>query len=203
MSNHSQLFQPEIIEILKSNPSSAKYINDPNFLSICSDISQNPNNILKYQDNSELQQALMTILPIITNKTFIEQSTLQNSSHTAEEEKQIGNDFFSKGDFQTALIHYNQAIKIDPTNIIYYTNRATALTKLGNYSDASEACLRGIDAGLKNNASKSQIAKAYYKLGNSEQLAKNDDAAIFAFEKSLEYQNDPSIMKILEKLKKK
>lgn len=201
MSEGKKIFSDDVLEILKNNPASAKYINDAKFMDICQEIFQNPNNILKYQQDPDLQAALRTILPILTNPNIKSNNFNTFINGDPEEEKKIGNDFFAKGDFRAALSHYDNAIKLNPNNIIYYTNRATALTKLQNYSDASEACLRGIDAGIKNGASKSQIAKAYSKLGNSEKLAGNNDAAIFAFEKSLEYQNDSYIRSVIDSLK--
>lgn len=42
----------------------------------------------------------------------------------AIEEKEKGNAAYAKRDFETALKHYDEAIKLDPSNITLLTNKA-------------------------------------------------------------------------------
>ena len=39
-------------------------------------------------------------------------------------EKDLGNAAYKKKDFETALKHYNKAVELNPTNIVFRNNRA-------------------------------------------------------------------------------
>jgi hypothetical protein len=41
----------------------------------------------------------------------------------ALEEKDKGNEFFKKKDFENAIIHFTNAIDIDPTDPVFFSNR--------------------------------------------------------------------------------
>jgi len=43
---------------------------------------------------------------------------------TAEQHRQKGNICFERKQYEEALCHYTEAIKLDPNNHIYYSNRA-------------------------------------------------------------------------------
>ena len=47
------------------------------------------------------------------------------------EAKERGNEKFKAGDFPAAITEYTEAVKRDPTNAVYYNNRAAAYMKLG------------------------------------------------------------------------
>ncbi len=55
-------------------------------------------------------------------------SGLTNEQKAAVAEKEAGNEFYKKKEFETAMSHYDKAIELDPINITYYTNKA------GNFS---------------------------------------------------------------------
>lgn len=66
-------------------------------------------------------------------------------ANAAVAHKAKGNEFFKKGDYTTAVVWYTKAVDADPGNRVYYSNRAAAYQKMGNYAKAEEdgrLCIR-------------------------------------------------------------
>ncbi|CAJ0632270.1 1278_t:CDS:2 [Entrophospora sp. SA101] len=53
----------------------------------------------------------------------------------ALQEKEMGNGFFKRGNYELAIEHYGKAIEHDPKESIYFINRAMAYLKLQNELD--------------------------------------------------------------------
>lgn len=54
----------------------------------------------------------------------------------AEQAKAKGNDFFKKKNFDEALNSYEEAIKINPSEALYYNNKAAAYIELNDFESA-------------------------------------------------------------------
>jgi len=101
----------------------------------------------------------------------------------AEQEKELGNDSFKKGDFATALKHYSEAIKRlsdgDKELAKLYSNRAAAYTKVAAF-----------DLGLKDCDSCLQLdpgfIKGYLRKGKILLVLKEANKALSCYEKALE-----------------
>ncbi|CAG8546114.1 13859_t:CDS:2 [Acaulospora colombiana] len=65
---------------------------------------------------------------------------LRKKAQQIEDQKNAGNDAFSRGDYFVACGLYTSALEVDPTNTItnskIYSNRALVLMKQGKYADA-------------------------------------------------------------------
>lgn len=83
--------------------------------------------------------------------------------------REEGNAAFRVKDFPTAIKHYTEAIKRNPTNPVAYSNRAAAYTKLGEFPMAMkdcDACLEIDDKYIKAWSRKGAIhffMKEYHK----------------------------------------
>lgn len=94
----------------------------------------------------------------------------------AESFKEQGNVAMGSGDIHQAILHYSQAIEVDPDNHIYYSNRSAAYMKADSISKAlhdAEKCVT-LAPGW---------AKAYSRLGAAQHGLKRFDAAISSFKK--------------------
>lgn len=75
----------------------------------------------------------------------------------AEEAKKLGNDCFSAKKFDEAIIHYTTAIKEDPENAVYYSNRSACFFSLKKWEAAGEDASTCVQKD-------SSFIKGYYRL---------------------------------------
>jgi stress-induced-phosphoprotein 1 len=101
----------------------------------------------------------------------------------AAKAKDEGNEFFKLQKFPEAIKSYTEAIKRDPANAVYLTNRATAYSKLGEYPTAIKDC----DAAL---AIDPKSHKAYLRKGQAYHVMREYTKAMEAFEKGLAIEPD-------------
>jgi len=101
----------------------------------------------------------------------------------ALESKKRGNAAFSAGDFKTSIAEFTEAIKHDPTDHVFYSNRSASYASLEKYEEAladAELCIQ----------TKPDWAKGYSRKGLPLLKLKKLDEALAAYEAGLEI--DPS-----------
>jgi len=76
----------------------------------------------------------------------------------AEKFKQAGNGQMSSKDYDAAIESYNKAVALDPTNPVYYSNRAAAYSSKGDHLSAVGDAEKAISVDSK-------FVKAYHRLG--------------------------------------
>ncbi|KAI9106078.1 heat shock protein sti1 [Phlyctochytrium arcticum] len=64
---------------------------------------------------------------------------------TAEDIKKQGNEAFSAGQFDDAIKYFSQAIELDPTNHVLYSNRSASYASLKNYQKALEDAEKAVE----------------------------------------------------------
>jgi stress-induced-phosphoprotein 1 len=96
----------------------------------------------------------------------------------AIEAKTKGNEAFKQGDFPKAVDLYTEAIKRDPSNAVYYANRAAAYTKLTCFMDAKKDCEKALEMDPK-------YVKAYSRMGAIQFFMKEFHKARESYEKGL------------------
>jgi len=102
-----------------------------------------------------------------------EEKAAKEIKDKADAAKAEGNAFYKKKQFDEAIVAYNKAIEIDPTNMAYLLNRAAAQLEKKDYDAAVEDSKKAVEVGRKNRADYAQIAKAYVRMGNA--FAKKGD----------------------------
>lgn len=107
----------------------------------------------------------------------------------AEQEKEMGNDLFRKGDFSTALKHYSEAIKRNPDDPKLYSNRAACYTKLAAFDLGLKDCEMCVKLDEK-------FIKGWVRMGKILQGMQQQSKALSAYQKALEL--DPQNGEALE-----
>ena len=96
----------------------------------------------------------------------------------ADEHREKGNALFKEGKFAEAKLHYDEAIKRNPSDAKLYSNRAATLTKLLAYPDA----LRDLEECLKLDP---KFMKAYSRKGTVLFFMKEYNRALAAYDAGL------------------
>mmetsp|Transcript_13785 Transcript_13785/g.20483 ORF Transcript_13785/g.20483 Transcript_13785/m.20483 type:complete len:565 (+) Transcript_13785:81-1775(+) len=96
----------------------------------------------------------------------------------AVEMKAKGNKFYSSKDFVKAMECYDDAIKLDPSNMTFLLNKAAVYMEMGDFSACQETCQKAIELGRSNRASYDDIAKAYVRSGKAAAKEGNLELAI-------------------------
>lgn len=73
-----------------------------------------------------------------------EEWEVERKKYLAAQEKDKGNDFLKKGDYEKAIEAYSRGIQYDPTNAILSANRAMALLKQQKFAAAEFDCTSSI-----------------------------------------------------------
>jgi len=97
----------------------------------------------------------------------------------AEEEKEMGNDCFKKGDYPGAIKHYSEAVRRNPEDAKIYSNRAACYTKLAEFNlglKDCEECIR-LDPGF---------VKGHIRKGKIHQVLKQWTQAQTAYQKAID-----------------
>lgn len=97
----------------------------------------------------------------------------------AEEEKELGNEFFKKGDFSSAVKHYTEAINRNPDDPKLYSNRAACYTKLA----AFDLGLKDCDMCTKLDE---KFIKGWIRKGKILQGMQQPSKALAAYQKAIE-----------------
>lgn len=143
----------------------------------------------------ELNDSLIKYLSVTDLASLIKGSSSSSSvpvssdnKAEAERQKVQGNEFIAANKPEKALECYSQAINLDPSNAIYFSNRAAAHSMLGDHFSALE------DAKQSCNLNPN-YAKAYNRLGKAHLALGEPEDAVVAFTKALEIDPKDSTVK--------
>jgi len=130
----------------------------------------------------------------------------------AVEMKEAGNQLFVKKKYADAIAKYGEAIELDPTDPIFYTNRAACSTELGKYDTAIADCQLAIGLGKTNGVNclgqtsflePRLLAKTYMRLGIAYDKKGDVEKAEKACRDGLSVEESGPLKDLLEKIMKK
>jgi len=103
-----------------------------------------------------------------------------NDKVQAEKFKQAGNAQMSSKDYDAAIESYNKAVSLDPTNPVYYSNRAAAYSSKGDHLAAVGDAEKAISVDPK-------FVKAYHRLGYVPAFAEGLNSFSLRFSRHAQY----------------
>ncbi|CAD2093239.1 Hsp70/Hsp90 organizing protein, putative [Plasmodium vinckei brucechwatti] len=120
-----------------------------------------------------------------------------------DEHKLKGNEFYKQKKFEEALKEYDEAIKVNPNDIMYHYNKAAVYLEMKSYEKSIETCLYAIENRYNFKAEFSQVAKVYNRLAIGYINIKDYDKALEAYRKSLVEDNNRATRNALKELERK
>ena len=124
----------------------------------------------------------------------------------AKKKKEDGNELYKAQKFEDALVVYDEAIGLDPTNMTYLSNKAAVYFTQKKYDECIEACMAAIEVGKAHRApfedrakALTRAAKAYQKKGDlTKAIELCEQAQLESFDKTTQ-----RLLKTMELEKKK
>ncbi|KEG03007.1 Hsp70/Hsp90 organizing protein, putative [Plasmodium vinckei vinckei] len=120
-----------------------------------------------------------------------------------DEHKLKGNELYKQKKFEEALKEYDEAIKVNPNDIMYYYNKAAVYLEMKSYEKSIETCIYAIENRYNFKAEFSQVAKVYNRLAIGYINIKDYDKALEAYRKSLVEDNNRATRNALKELERK
>ncbi|CAG0892441.1 unnamed protein product [Cyprideis torosa] len=113
----------------------------------------------------------------------------------ADQFKLQGNDFLKQENYLEAVNSYSKAIETDPTNPVYFCNRAAAHAKLSQHRDSIMDCEKALQLDPKYSKAYSRLGHAYLAL---EYLAKAEEYFKKALDLDPENENYKSNLSLVQ-----
>jgi len=216
---------PDIFIKLASDPRTKGYLSDPEYLKLLQELRTNPQSLgTKLQDtrvlttlsvllgmSADMEEAMETepMNPPEPPKPKPEpkpqkkeEDNLPPEKRRALEEKKLGNEAYKKRNFEEALQHYNKAMELDSTEIVYLLNIAAVYFEQKEYQKCIAQCEKAIEVGRENRADFKLIAKAFTRIGHAYKKMENWKQAKVYYEKSMSEHRTPEIKTLLSDIDK-
>lgn len=211
---------------LANDPRTKDYLSDPDYIKLLQELRSNPRSLgTKLQDPRVLTtlsvllgMSINTEEPMETDPPMRtpeppkpkpepkpekkEEDNLPAEKKKALEEKNLGNVAYRKKSFDDALQHYNKAVELDPTEIIYLLNIAAVYFEQKEYEKCIGQCEKAIEIGRENRADFKLIAKAFTRIGHAYKRMENWKQAKVYYEKSMSEHRTPEIKTLLSDIDK-
>ncbi|XP_013187175.1 stress-induced-phosphoprotein 1 [Amyelois transitella] len=222
------VYYQEMIEKLKENPQTREWLDDPEYLKMVKQLARNPLDSLMFESrttDNRYRTTLKVILGIdIASAMDVDPPAsetkptpppkkeepqkptyedLPENRRLALQEKDHGNEFYKKKDFDNALLHYRKAIEHDSTDITFYTNIAAVYFEQKEYEKCIKECEKAIEIGRENRADFKLIAKAFTRIGNAYKKMEQWKLAKTYYEKSMSEHRTPEIKTLLSEVERR
>lgn len=216
---------PDIFMKLANDPRTQKFLSDPDYLKLLQELRTNPQSLGTRLQDTRVLTTLSVLLgmsadmeePMETEPMNPpeppkpkpepkpekkEEDSLPPEKRKALEEKKLGNDAYKKKNFEEALKHYNTAVELDSTEIVYLLNIAAVYFEQKEYEKCISQCENAIEVGRENRADFKLIAKALARIGHAYKKMENWKQAKIYYEKSMSEHRTPEIKTLLSDIDK-
>ncbi|KAL9642589.1 hypothetical protein ABK040_011154 [Willaertia magna] len=216
------LMDPNLFGKIENHPELSKYLQEKDFVQALKDIQSNPSTFQKHMNDPRIMATIMFLLQVspemeerarkekakreeeeFQRKKEEERKRKEEELRKQEElnnipsnrEKNLGNEYYKKKEFDKALEHYNKAIELDPTNMVYYLNKSAVFMEKGDFDESIKLAEEAIRIGKENGADFKEIAKGYARIGNAYFRQQKFKEAINYYTESITEFRNPEVVK--------
>ncbi|XP_026191572.1 STI1-like protein [Cyclospora cayetanensis] len=196
-------------QAVRSHPRLQKYSQeDPEYLqkliSLIGQIQANPNNLrlILAQPDVRIREGITVALggtleeeeapparspppPSASHASQAPAKELTEEQKQAEEKKKEGNALYKARKFEEALKAYDEAIALDPNELLYLNNKAAVYMELRDYDACIAECNKALERRYEVKADYEVVAKVYNRMAACYTRQKDYGKAIEMYEKSL------------------
>ncbi|XP_050478082.1 stress-induced-phosphoprotein 1 [Bombus huntii] len=216
--------RPDLFVKLANDPRTKGFLLDPEYLKILDTLRNNSESAAEMLTDKRVLTTLGVLMNMDTDMEIETNSSPQSEppkpkqespkpqkkeeedcntpQKLAQREKQLGNDAYKQKKFEPALQHYNKAVELDPTEIIYLLNIAAVYFEQKEYDKCIAQCEKAIEVGRENRADFKLIAKAFTRIGHAYKKMENWKQAKVYYEKSMSEHRTPEIKTLLSDIDK-
>ena len=127
--------------------------------------------------NTSIRLLLIILLSFLFSCATTQQEQVE--SKDAKTNYLLGMTHIQTGDFNQAILYFNKAIELDPTEPVFYSNRGAAYAAKGRNDQAISNWTKALEINPK-------FSSAYYNRGRTFCAMKQYDKAIHDLDKALE-----------------
>ena len=224
-------FAQQMMMKLMMNPKTREYMKDPSFMQKLQAIQTNPQNAAAYMNDPKIMEAFQIMFSDMAGgaggsgfnpgaNTNMEEEIPESQPKSqpepkpepkkesapvseGEQAKLLGNEQYKKKNFQEAIVHYNKAIELSPTEVLYLNNKAAALIELKDYQEALKVCEEAWKCIEDNNILDFvKRGKILARTASVYNHLEDYQKAVEFYEKSLLEDNNQNVRDSLKKLQK-
>ncbi|RXG73925.1 Stress-induced-phosphoprotein 1 [Armadillidium vulgare] len=181
---------PNLMAVLTMNPRTREFMKDPEYVKMITTLQNNPQSLGNYLTDKRIMTTVSVLLgmefgpdmdmesdpPTPPKPKTPEQEVKKDESMEVDltddqkkafEEKEKGNIAYKSKKLDEALQHYNKAIELDSSNIMYYNNKAAVYFEKKEFDECIKICEKAVEVGRENRADYKLISKALMRIGNA------------------------------------
>ncbi|KAL0218368.1 hypothetical protein P9112_004021 [Eukaryota sp. TZLM1-RC] len=218
------MFSPQNIAAVMSDPSVAPLLQDPNFITKLTEIQSDPNSFAKHLQDPSIQKFMTALIgkmqgnmpepsPEQPKKEQPKKEQPKKETEPAgpvegtsewyyEQEKGKGVELYKKRKFDEAEEHFLKAMEYLPNDVLVRLNLASVSLEKGNLEETLSRCDDACDKA-KETGKYDLIWKCYFKKGNAFARFEKFEEAIEWYEKTLTEKRDREVSLKLRDVKKK
>lgn len=203
------------LQLLQQSPSAMQNMNDPRLITCLGVLLGINLQTMGMEDNDSFTTSEPSDRSSSEPKTSSQAKTSSNSKSSSKPDteltgekkqalaaKEKGNAAYKSKNFDEAITYYDQAIKLDPTDMTYLNNKAAVYFEKQEYDECIKTCEKAVEIGRENRADFTVIAKAFARIGKSYMKKDDDENALKYLNKSISEHRTADVTKLVVEIQK-